>query len=157
MLENFRFECINRACIFEITEQRITTRWSRIWETHCVEVSSCCTQNKYSSPSFGLCFFRRGAVVSDEEVIYYGRLCASRHIYYTGDAVLEVEGQVKCAIAQVEFEKSHEELWLHVCVWIKVCWYAHHCNYPKHQRRHWTESSDAVSYTHLTLPTRRTV
>ena len=55
----------------------------------------------------------------DREVIYGGRLCASRCIYYTGDALLEVAGQVKCALAQLTFEKSREELRLHICVWIQ--------------------------------------
>ena len=47
--------------------------------------------------------FRRGEVVSDRQVTYYERLCAPRSISNTKDAVLEVAGQLKRALAQVIF------------------------------------------------------
>ena len=58
---------------------------------------------------FRCCVIQRGAVASDRQVTYYGRLCAPRYIYYTEDAVLKAAGRIKCALTQVTFVKKREE------------------------------------------------
>ena len=64
--------------------------------------------------------FQRGAVVSDRQVIYCGGLCAPRCTRYNEDAVLEVAGQLKCALAQVTFVKPRKELSLLMCTSLQL-------------------------------------